>query len=590
VTETPPANQGRDRWDNRTAFIMAAVGSAVGLGNVWRFPYTAYANGGGAFFIPYIVALLTTGIPLMILEMGIGQMFQGSAPKALRQVNKTFEWVGWFALGTASMIAFYYAIVMSWSCHFLWDSFRYAFAEHLPWAATAANPDAATEYFNQTVLNKAGEGESIWPLHWPLVVGLAVTWLAVFLIIHKGVHRVGRVVLVTVPLPVVLLVVLAVRGLTLEGAVEGIEYYLRPDFARLSDPQVWLAAYGQIFFSLSLGFGIMIAYASYNKRRGDISNNAFITSLANCATSFLAGFVVFSVLGFLALKNRVPVQEVVEGGPDLAFVTYPLAISKLGELGRFWPPLVAVLFFITLLTLGIDSLFSLVEATVAGLHDRFPRLGRGGITVSMCVAGFVVGFLYATRGGLAWLGVFDRWCNNYGLAFVGLMECLAVGYFFRTARLREYINAVSEIHLGGWWELCIRLVTPVVLTVLLTGQILEKELTAEAGGDWRATVAKLFFFGLLVGAFILGRRKRLIAIIALGVAAYFLFSLWLSTAASLTGALALMILFGGLAICIGIAMRGKDVQHHEQAHGWPEEERHVGFSGHLPGRGETGEP
>jgi len=170
------------------------------------------------------------------------------------------------------------------------------------------------------------------------------------------------------------------------------------------------------------------------------------------------------------------------------------------------------------------------------------------------------------------------------------MECLAVGYFFRTARLREYINAVSEIHLGGWWELCIRLVTPVVLTVLLTGQILEKELTAEAGGDWRATVAKLFFFGLLVGAFILGRRKRLIAIIALGVAAYFLFSLWLSTAASLTGALALMILFGGLAICIGIAMRGKDVQHHEQAHGWPEEERHVGFSGHLPGRGETGEP
>jgi len=567
-------NQGRDRWDNRTAFVMAAIGSAVGLGNVWRFPYTAYANGGGAFFIPYIVALLTTGIPLMILEMGIGQMFQGSAPKALRRVNKTFEWVGWFALGTASMISFYYAVVMAWSWHFLWDSFRYALADQLPWAATAANPDAAADYFNQTVLNKAGEGESIWPLHWPLVAGLAVTWLAVFLIIHKGVHRVGRVVLVTVPLPVVLLVVLAVRGLTLEGAVEGIEYYLRPDFAKLSDPQVWLAAYGQIFFSLSLGFGIIIAYASYNRRGGDITNNAFITSLANCATSFLAGFVVFSVLGFLALKNRVPVQEVVEGGPDLAFVTYPLAISKLGEYGRFWPPLIAILFFITLLSLGIDSLFSLVEGAVAGLHDRFFFLSRNVVTTGMCIVGFGVGLLFATRGGLAWVGVFDRWCNNYGLAFVGLMECLAIGYFFRTARLREYINSVSEIHLGGWWELCIRLVTPLVLTVLLTGQILQKELTAETG-DWRATVAKLFFFGLLVGAFVLGRRKRLIAIIASGVVAYFLFSAWLSTAASLTGALALMILLGGLAICIGIAVRGKDIEHHEQTHGWPEEERHL---------------
>ncbi|MBL7133980.1 MAG: sodium-dependent transporter [Phycisphaerae bacterium] len=567
MTQAPLEPGSRDRWDSRTAFVMAAIGSAVGLGNVWRFPYTAYQNGGGAFFIPYIVALVTTGIPLMILEMGIGQMFQGSAPKAMRRVNKTFEWVGWFALGTASMISFYYAIVMAWSCQFLFESFRYAFADAMPWAADAE------AYFNQYILKKADTGPEAWHLVWPLVVGLAVTWLAVFLIIHKGVHRVGRVVLVTVPLPVLLLVILAIRGLTLKGASAGIEYYLNPDFSKLSDPKVWLAAYGQIFFSLSLGFGIMIAYASYNRRRGDITNNAFITSLANCATSFLAGFVVFSVLGFLAVaQGNVSVADVVEGGPDLAFVTYPLAISKLGEYGRFWPPLVSVLFFITLLTLGIDSLFSLIEAAVAGLHDRFTWMSRNALTMGMCVLGFVVGLLFATRGGINWLGVFDRWCNDYGLAFVGLMECLAVGYFFRTARLREYINSVSEIHLGGWWELCIRLVTPLVLTALLGHQILTKELVGE-GGDWRSIVAKIFFLGLLVGAFFLGRRKRLILIIASGVAAYLLFSIWLSTAASLTGALAVMILFGGLAICIGIAIRGKDVEHHEQAHGWPEEER-----------------
>jgi NSS family neurotransmitter:Na+ symporter len=580
MSQTPThLREGRDRWDSRTAFVMAAIGSAVGLGNVWRFPYTAYQNGGGAFFIPYIVALVTTGIPLMILEYGVGQMFQGSAPTAMRRVNKTFEWVGWFALGTASMISFYYAVVMAWSWQFLFESFRYAFADTMPWAG------GAEAYFNDTILKRAATGPETWQIVWPLVLGLAATWGAVFLIIHKGVHRVGRVVLVTVPLPVLLLVVLAIRGLTLEGAANGIEYYLRPDFEKLRDPQVWLAAYGQIFFSLTLGFGVMIAYASYNKRRGDITNNAFITSLANCATSFLAGFVVFSVLGFLAFKQgNVPVAEVVKGGPDLAFVTYPLAISKLGEYGRFWPPLVAILFFITLLSLGIDSLFSLVEAAVAGLHDRFSRLSRNVVTAGMCGVGFLVGLLFATRGGLDWLGVFDRWCNDYGLAFVGLMECLAIGYFFRTARLREYINSVSEIHLGGWWELCIRLVTPLALTGLLGHQILTRELLATAGDDadriaflgmhvHRAAVAEVFFLGLLVLAFILGRRKRLIAIVASGAAAYVVFRIWLSTTASLTGALAVMILFGGLGICIGIAARGKDVEHHERTHGWPEEER-----------------
>ena len=567
MSQTALPEGSRDRWDSRFAFVMAAIGSAVGLGNVWRFPYTAYQNGGGAFFIPYIVALVTTGIPLMILEYGVGQMFQGSAPAAMRRVNKTFEWVGWFALGTASMISFYYAVVMAWSWQFLVESCRYAFAEAMPWAADAE------AYFTEHVLRRADSGPETWDLVWPLVAGLAVTWLLVFFIIHKGVHRVGRVVLVTVPLPVMLLGVLAVRGLTLEGAADGIEYYLRPDFTKLSDPKVWLAAYGQIFFSLTLGFGVMIAYASYNKRRGDITNNAFITSLANCATSFFAGFVVFSVLGFLALKQGgVPVAEVVKGGPDLAFVTYPLAISKLGEYGRFWPPLVAVLFFVTLLSLGIDSLFSLVEAAVAGLHDRFPWLSRNLVTAGFCVLGVVVGLLFATRGGLAWLGVLDRWCNDYGLALVGLMECLAVGYFFRTARLREYINSVSEIHLGGWWELCIRLVTPLALTALLGHQILTKELVGGVS-DWRETTAKVFFFGLLVLSFILGRRKRLIAIIASGVAAYLIFNIWLSTEAALTGALAVMILFGGLGICIAIALRGKDVEHHEQAHGWPEEER-----------------
>jgi len=576
MSQTPVQPERRERWNSRTAFIMAAIGSAVGLGNVWRFPYMVYQNGGGAFFIPYIIALVTAGIPLMILEYGVGQMMQGSAPKALGRLNKNYEWVGWFALCIGSMISFYYAVVMAYAWQFLGESIRYAMSE-LPWAANAHDHF----YKGMLALPDANLPDHMWEIQPWLVVGLVLTWAAVFVIIVKGVRVVGRVVLITVPLPVLLLGVLAVRGLTLEGALDGIEYYLRPDFTRLKDPQVWLDAYGQIFFSLSLGFGIMIAYASYNKRRGDITNNAFLTSLANCATSFFAGFVVFSILGFLAFKTGKDVGEVATSGPGLAFVTYPTAIAMLGEYGAFWPPLVAVLFFVMLLSLGIDSLFSIVEGVVAGLHDRFGFLNRGLVTAAFCGTGLLVGIvLFASRAGLGWLDLFDHWAN-YGLVTVGLIECLLVGYFFRTARLREFVNTVSEIHLGGWWELCIRLVAPLSLVVLL-GSSLLKEVTEGIYGaaDWPDSMVQAgfwVFFGLFVVSFLMGRRWGLLCVVVGGIAFYFLFhfGLSLSTPASLAGALAMMILFGGLGVCIAIAIRGKDVEHHEQTHGWPEREKRL---------------
>ncbi len=562
----PPAR--RDRWDSRTAFVMAAIGSAVGLGNVWRFPAKVYEGGGGAFFIPYVVALITAGIPLMILEMGIGQMFQGSAPKALKRLNRDYEWVGWFALAVAAVIAFYYAIVMAYAWQYLFASFRTA----LPWAA-----DAKAHFFGDVLQLSAKKGE-LWQIRWPLVGGLALTWALVFLIIHKGVHRVGRVVLLTVPLPLVLLVVLAIRGLTLEGALQGIEYYLTPDFTKLRDPKVWLEAYGQIFFSLSVGFGVMIAYASYNKRHGDITNNAFITSFANCATSFLAGFVVFSVLGFLAAQTAQPVDAVVNQGLSLAFVTYPTAIAKLGTLGAFWPPVVAALFFLTLLSLGIDSQFSIVEAVCSGLQDRFRWMTKGLASALMCLAGFLIGvFFFATRGGLGWLDIADHWAS-YGFVFVGLMQCLVVGHFFRTRRLTHFINAWSEIHLGGWWELLIKLITPLTLIIFLGAGLLSEITDGLYGAaDWppgMVRVGPYLAFAFFIVAFLLARRWHLLAILGGGVLATLLFhtAVGLTLAASALGAMALVVLGGGLGLCIAVAMRGKDVVHHEQTHGRPEEE------------------
>jgi len=503
-----PEGGGRERWPSRFSFIMAAIGSAVGLGNVWGFPKVAYANGGGAFFIPYFVALLTAGIPLLILEFSIGQMMQGSAPKALKKLNKNFEWVGWFALLVASVISVYYAVIMAYSWNYLVDSFSLA----MPWSAGGEGTEDG--YFYGRFLELSAAPGEWWRIRWPIVLGLAATWISVFLIIYKGVHRVGKIVLITVPLPWIILCVLALRGLTLEGASAGVEYYLRPDFEKLKDPATWLAAYAQIFFSLTIGFGVMIAYASYRPRKSDVTNNAFIVSFANCMTSFIAGFAVFSVLGFLAFKKGVPVENVVAGGPGLAFVAYPAAITKMGDLGAIWPPIIGILFFTALLTLGIDSLFSLVEALGAGFHDRFPKVKRVHLTAAFCGGGFLLGLFFCVRGGLALFDLFDYWTNKYGLVLVGLLQCLLVGYFFSTHRVRDFANDVSEIKLSGWWELCVKVITPLVLVYLLASKLVTEFETPYGASYpvWMQWSARAMFVALLAGAFAITRRWSYIAL------------------------------------------------------------------------------
>jgi len=455
----------RDRWGSRGAFIMAAVGSAVGLGNIWRFPYVAYQNGGGAFLIPYFVALLTAGIPLMILEYGLGAKLQGSAPKALHKINKRWEWIGWFALSIGFIICTYYSAVMSWCWNYLWDSF----SSILPWGKTASS---VSNHFYVNTLNLSENPGQITCLPIHLLIGLALTWILIWLIIHKGVSRVGKVVMITVPLPIVMLLILLIRGLTLPNAAQGLNFYLEPTWSKLLEPNVWLAAYGQVFFSLSLGFGILIAYASYLRKKAEITNNAFITSFANCGTSFLAGFAVFSILGFFAMAANMPIQDVVKGGPGLAFEVYPAAIANMPT----GAPVFAVIFFIALLTLGIDSAFSLVEAVASGLHDKF-RLSKGQVATITCVVGFLCSLWFITDAGLLWLDIIDHWMNNFGLVTVGFLECIIVGWLWKRKKFRESINEVSEIKIGVWWDVLIMFVTPVILLVsfILTAYKLLKE-------------------------------------------------------------------------------------------------------------------
>jgi NSS family neurotransmitter:Na+ symporter len=446
-----------DRWGSRTSFILASIGSAIGLGNIWRFPYVCYANGGGAFLIPYLIALFTAGIPLMILEFSLGHFTQAPAPLAFGKIKKPWEILGWFSLLIGFGICTYYAVVMGWCFDYL------GFAVKKVWGE-----DTQGFFFNNFLKISSGPFE-IGSLQGWILLGLVLSWIWIVACIWKGPTTVGKVVYFTVTIPWLILVVFVIRGITLPGALEGLKFYLTPNFQKLLDYRVWLNAYSQVFFSLTIGFGVQITYASFLPQKSDIVNNAFLISLADALTAFVGGLAVFSTLGYYSLKTGLPVDKVVSSGPQLAFVTYPTIINML----PFASVIFGMLFFIMLLTLGIDSAFSLVEAGAQAIKVKF-NISRVKANIGFGIIALIIGLVYTTRGGLYWLDIVDYFMNNYGLMIVALLQCFVIGYLYDSKVLREFANAQSEIRIGRYWDFCIKILTPLVVLFLVISNTLER--------------------------------------------------------------------------------------------------------------------
>lgn len=468
---------GRDRWASRSAFILAAVGSAVGLGNIWRYPHVAYSGGGGAFLLPYFLALFTAGIPLLMLEFGLGHRMQGAAPMAMGRVKRSFEFTGWWAAFGGLFITLFYCALMGWVCYYIWELFEVVLtgADALPWEAAGAPGYLLSEVITGTPGYEQAEGDFS-RMNWWAVMFSALVWGFVFFAIRNGVHSVGKVVWVTVLLPYLLLFVLFFTAIGLEGASSGLNYYLSPDWSKYADEtgsfsfaktaQITSLAYGQIFFSLSIGFGIMMAYASFLPKRADVANNAVITGFVNSGTEFFGGIITFCVLGFLAGSvGRFTGDVVGSSSIGIAFFSYPTAISQITD-SATTNALIGLSFFGCLLFLGVDSAFSLVEAAVAGICDKF-GLNRRTTAAAFCTGGWLIGLVYCTPGGLALLDSADYYLTNYGLLTLGAMQCIVVGWVYGPKRLRRHIDAVSEWKLVPVWDLCIKYLTPGILIFIL---------------------------------------------------------------------------------------------------------------------------
>ena len=464
----------RESWGTRGGFILAAIGSAVGLGNLWGFPYKLYSYGGGAFLIPYIIALFLVGIPIMILEFSIGHYTQRAAPDAFKRGHRRFEMVGWWGIILAFVIITYYPVILAYCFSFLWYSIVGIFTGgELPWAGEGIEGvENAKRFFNEVYLGKI-EGPNLGSVRLNIVWPLIITWAAMYFCIFRGVKLVGKIVWLTVPLPWLMLLILTVRGLTLEGSMQGLVYYLDPVWSELAKPITWRYAFGQVFFSLSLAYGVMITYASFLHRKSDLNNNAGIISIADFATSFIAGLAVFATLGGMAYitqlgDNPVAVEAVAEEGPSLSFVAFPYALAQLPYSAWF-----SFIFFFALVTLGVDSAFSMTESILASIVDK-TGWRRSIVLPVMSVIGFLFGLVYITQGGFNWLGTIDGFVNGtWGIAFMGLLECVVLGWLWRIKTLRRHANSRSDWRLGPWWDYLIRLVIPVVLGALFFWQLFD---------------------------------------------------------------------------------------------------------------------
>ncbi|XP_040014996.1 sodium- and chloride-dependent GABA transporter 2-like isoform X2 [Xiphias gladius] len=478
-----PSTLTRGQWSSKIEFLLAVAGQIIGLGNVWRFPYLCYKNGGGVFFIPYVLFLFTCGIPLFLLETSIGQYTKQGSITCWRKICPLFEGMGYGSQVVVLYSSIYYVVILAWAFLYLFSSFT----SELPWASCrnswnterCVEFDQRTDFYNFTmaenvtspvrefwerrVLNVKESPHELGHIRWELALCLLLSWIICYFCVWRGVKSTGKVVYFTATFPYVMLLVLLVRGLTLPGALDGIKFYLYPDPSRLIDPQVWMDAGTQIFYSYAICIGCLAALGSYNKYNNNCYKDCIYLCLLNSGTSFVAGFAIFSVLGFMAYEQNTDISKVAESGPGLAFIAYPRAVAMM-PLPQLW----AIFFFIMIILLGLDSEFVGLEALVTAVSDLNPSFFHVGhrrklLLLAISVVSFFIGLVMVTEGGLYIFQLFDYYaCSGMTLLLFAILQSVCIGWVYGADRFYENIEDMIGYKPLPLIKYCLKYITPVI--------------------------------------------------------------------------------------------------------------------------------
>ncbi|MFD1375481.1 sodium-dependent transporter [Micrococcus antarcticus] len=485
----PLATEKRETFSSRKLFILSAIGSAVGLGNIWRFPYVAYENGGGAFLIPYLVAILCAGIPLLFLDYSIGHRYRGSAPLAYRRANRKAEALGWWQVLVCFIIAIYYAAIIAWAAMYCWFSVTKAWDK---------NPDGAAGFFMGDFLQVADDVTVGFDFVGSVFFPMLCVWLIAIVIMVAGVNKgISRANAIFMPLLIVMFLILVIQSVFLPGAVDGLNTFFTPNFEALSNPSVWAAAFGHIFFSLSVAFGIMVTYSSYMKRKSDLTGSGYVVAFANSSFELLAGIGVFAALGFMAYNAGSSVDDVATSGIGLAFIAFPTIVSQ-APLGG----VIGVLFFGSLVFAGITSLISILEVIVAAFQDKLGWKRQSATLVVVVPVALISMILFPTTTGLYLLDTMDAFVNQFGILACALVIVIVFGAGLgMLPKLAKHLNRHSSIKLGTGWMVLVGGVGPAVLGYMLINEIQTKLATPYE--DYPVWFLGIFGWGM-AGALIVG--------------------------------------------------------------------------------------
>ncbi|XP_048511531.1 sodium-dependent nutrient amino acid transporter 1-like [Athalia rosae] len=481
----------RATWGNSVEFVMSCIALSIGFGNVWRFPFTAYENGGGAFLIPYVIVLLFIGKPFYYLEMIVGQFCSSTHLKAWR-ISPGFKGVGWAQTFSLTILATYYCSLMALNLFYLFASF----SSELPWAycrdewgddcvdsgsgrsnftwtnETTNRRSSAELYFTKEVLKEVDDvDEGIGLPDWRLTLCLLASWLTICGVLSRGVKSTGKASYFLALFPYVIMIALLIRALTLEGAMKGVLFFVSPNWIKIIDPQVWYAAITQCFFSLSICFGSIIMYSSHNEFRHNIYRDALIVTTLDTFTSMMAGCTIFGILGNLAHEMNVEITTVVRGGTGLAFISYPDAIAKF----KVVPQLFGVLFFTMMFVLGVGSGAGMSSGIITGVCDQFPKLKRWQVVVATAVGGFCVGTIYVTPGGQFVLTLVDHYGASFIVYIVATCEIIGIMWVYGLENVIDDVEFMLKSRPGVYWRFCWCVLIPVVLIAVFVYVMIDME-------------------------------------------------------------------------------------------------------------------
>ncbi|RUS82915.1 hypothetical protein EGW08_009338 [Elysia chlorotica] len=508
-------NKERGNWSGRMDFVLSMLGYAVGLGNIWRFPYLCYRNGGGAFLFPYLLMLALVGIPLFYLEVSLGQFCSKGAAKCW-DFAPMLKGLGIAMIMCSTLVTIYYNVIIAWSQFYFFVSFT----DHVPWdtcekswnseycslkwpLVSCVNGTAysngtcfeggrsigiwnrtifeestnislvspSEEYWTNEVLGLSDGLSDMGNIRWPLAVSLVVAWIVTFLCLLKGIKTTGKVVYFTALFPYVVLVILFFRGVTLgDGVADGISFYIKPNLNRLKDAEVWRDAANQIFYSLGPSWGGLVTLASYNRFHNAALTDTLIVAIGNSCTSLFGGFVIFSYLGYMAAQLDVDIEQVVRSGPGLAFIVYPEAVTHLPA-----PPFWAIAFFFMLILLGLDSQFAMVETLLSGILDQWPKFRKYKTLVILiiCVSLLLLGLPIVTEGGAYLFNLMDTYAASYSLMTIGILNCVSISYLYGAERFFKDMTVMYGTRPSIVWKIFWMLVSPALVLFILIFAIVD---------------------------------------------------------------------------------------------------------------------